>query len=116
MAANAIFNGSFGVAVFSIAIRFVAFDAAGFMLSIRNTVVGVFDIHAAAFFICVGMAGFLVATDALGNLFNASVFVGVMAILTAFRILRLNMRAVIEIFDHAPFRVLPPMRTFFRIA
>lgn len=114
--ATAIFNGSFGVAVFRIAIGFVAFDAAGFMLSVRHTVVSVFDIHAAAFFLGVGMTGFFVATDALGYFFDARVFVGVMAILTAFRVLRLNVRAVIEVFDHSPSVVLSPVRTFFRIA
>lgn len=76
----------------------------------------IFDVHTAAFAIGIRMPCFFVTTDALQHGFNLRVFVGVMTILAALRVRRLDVISVIEIFDDAPFAVLPPIRTFFRIA
>lgn len=78
--------------------------------------ISILDVNASAFAFGILMAGFFVTTDALQDGFNSRIFVGVMAILAALCVRRLDMISVIEIFDDAPFVVLSPMRTFFRIA
>lgn len=112
-------DGSLGIRIFFVAICFVAFNAARFDLRVRasgNAVIGILNIYAAAFGICIRVSEFLVTGDAPEHGFDARIFVRVMAILAALRIRRFDVIAVIEIFDHTPFVVLSPMRTFFRIA
>lgn len=110
---------SFGVGVFFVAECFVAFNATGFDFCVRaagNAVISLFHIDAAAFAIGVRVPGFLMTGHAFQHGFHARVLVRVMAILAALRVIRFDVSSVIEIFDYAPFVVLPPMRTVFRIA
>ena len=118
MTGDAFFNRSFGVSVLFVAIRFVAFNATGLVFRVRtarDSVIRVLNLYPTAFAFRIRMPGFFMATDALQHGFNARVFVRMVAILAALRIGWLDVISMIEIFDHAPFVVLPPMRTFFRI-
>ncbi len=119
VAALAASDRRFGVRVLFVAVLFVALDAAGLVSLVRaagDSMIGVLDVDAAALLRGVGMIGLLVAGDALQDRFLPGVLVGVMAILAPLGIRRFEMIAVIEIFDDAPFAVLAPMRTLFRIA
>lgn len=119
MASRTRTDRSLGVGVFLVAISFVAFDATGFDLGVRaagNAVISLFDIDAAAFAVGVGVSDFLMAGHAFQHDFHTRILVRVMTILTAFRIRRFDVSPVIEIFNHAPFVMLPPVRTLFRVA
>src|SRR5262249_18529402 len=101
-----------------VAVTFVAFDATGLwrLLAVRDAVISVLHVNAATFIRCVRVIRALVTSQALQHLFHTSVLVGVMTILTPLRVFRLRMIAVIKVFDDAPFGMLPPLRTLFRIA
>lgn len=112
------FDGRIAVRIF-LDVCLVAFDAAGLVFCIRasgNAVIGLFHIHSPAFTSRIRMIGFLVATDALRDGLDSRVFVGVMAILAALRVVRFDVISVIEIFDHAPLVMLSPVRTFLWVA
>ena len=114
------FDRRFRVGVFFVAVAFVAFDATslvgGFARAISDTVIGAFHVYAAAFFRGIRVVSVLVTGDAFLDDFLTRDFVRVVTGFAPLGVFRLDVRAVIEIFDHTPFRVLPPMRAFFRIA
>lgn len=114
------FDRRFRVGVFFVAVAFVAFDATslvgGFARAISDTVIGAFHVYTAAFFRGIRVVCVLVTGDAFLDDFLTRNFVRVVTGFATLGVFRLDVRTVIEIFDHAPFRVLPPMRTFFRIA
>ena len=119
MASRARTDWSFGVSLFLVAERFVAFDATGFDLCVcaaGNAVVGLFDVDASTFAISIRVTDFLMTGHAFQHNFHARILVRVVTILAACRIRRFDVSSVIKIFDHAPFVMLPPMRTLFRIA
>lgn len=119
MASRARTDRGFRIGFFLVPIRFVAFDATGFDLCVRaagNAVISLFDVDASTFAISIRMTDFLMTGHAFQHNFHARILVRVMTILAACRIRRFDVSSVVEIFDHAPFVMLPPMRTLFRIA
>ena len=101
-----------------IAVAFMAFNATslGRLAAVRNAMISVLDVYAAAFACGIRVIRRLMAGEALQHLFRLGVLIGVMTILTLIGIFRLDMISMIEVLDNAPFSVLPPLIALFRIA
>ena len=107
----------FGIRIL-VAVAFVTFDATGLwrLLAVRDAVISVLHVHAAAFARRVRIICALVTGEAFQHLLRLGVLVGMVTILALIRVFRFRVISVIEVFDDAPFGMLSPLRTLFRIA